>query len=99
EVFYKLKDKNGGTTKTLATNILNRILEKFNLKNRGTKIRTLSTDPTKDYLYVLRTNDMPAVLVECAFLDNEKDMSLLNTSSKVKEMGTQIGKGIEDSLK
>ncbi len=99
EVFYKLKDKNGGTTKTLATNILNRILEKFNLKNRGTKTRTLSTDPTKDYLYVLRTNDMPAVLVECAFLDNEKDMSLLNTSNKVKEMGTQIGKGIEDSLK
>ncbi|MCC0666561.1 N-acetylmuramoyl-L-alanine amidase [Clostridioides sp. ZZV14-6153] len=99
EVFYKLADKNGGTTKTVATNILNRILEKFNLKNRGIKTRTLSTDPTKDYLYVLRTNDMPAVLVECAFLDNEKDMSLLNTSSKVKDMGTQIGKGIEESLK
>ncbi|MEN7696550.1 N-acetylmuramoyl-L-alanine amidase, partial [Clostridioides difficile] len=99
EVFYKLKDKDGGTTKTVATNILNRILEKFNLKNRGAKTRTLSTDPTKDYLYVLRNNDMPAVLVECAFLDNEKDMSLLNTSNKVKEMGTQIGKGIEDSLK
>nr|UWI51103.1 N-acetylmuramoyl-L-alanine amidase [Clostridioides difficile] len=99
EVFYKLKDKNGGTTKTVATNILNRILEKFNLKNRGIKTRTLSTDPTKDYLYVLRTNDMPAVLVECAFLDNEKDMSLLDTSSKVKDMGTQIGKGIEESLK
>ena len=31
EVFYKLKDKNGGTTKTVATNILNRILEKFKL--------------------------------------------------------------------
>ncbi|MDB0440487.1 N-acetylmuramoyl-L-alanine amidase [Clostridioides difficile] len=99
EVFYKLADKNGGTTKTVATNILNRILEKFNLKNRGIKTRTLSTDPTKDYLYVLRTNDMPAVLVECAFLDNEKDMSLLDTSSKVKDMGTQIGKGIEESLK
>ena len=99
EVFYKLKDKDGGTTKTVATNILNRILEKFNLKNRGAKTRTLSTDPTKDYLYVLRNNDMPAVLVECAFLDNENDMSLINSSAKVKEMGTQIGKGIEDSLK
>ncbi|WP_180334859.1 N-acetylmuramoyl-L-alanine amidase, partial [Clostridioides difficile] len=53
----------------------------------------------KDYLYVLRSNDMPAVLVECAFLDNENDMSLINSSAKVKEMGTQIGKGIEDSLK
>ena len=99
EVFYKLKDKNGGTTKTVATNILNRILEKFKLTNRGIKTRVLPSDSTKDYLYVLRSNDMPAVLVECAFLDNEKDMSLLNTSNKVKEMGTQIGKGIEDSLK
>ncbi|HDO9645889.1 TPA: N-acetylmuramoyl-L-alanine amidase [Clostridioides difficile] len=99
EVFYKLKDKNGGTTKTVATNILNRILEKFSLKNRGIKTRALSDDSTKDYLYVLRTNNIPAVLVECAFLDNEKDMSLINSPAKVKEMGTQIGKGIEDSLK
>ncbi|HBG1486946.1 N-acetylmuramoyl-L-alanine amidase [Clostridioides difficile] len=99
EVFYKLKDKNGGTTKTVATNILNRILEKFKLTNRGIKTRVLPSDSTKDYLYVLRSNDMPAVLVECAFLDNENDMSLINSSAKVKEMGTQIGKGIGDSLK
>ncbi|MCC0648849.1 N-acetylmuramoyl-L-alanine amidase [Clostridioides sp. ZZV15-6598] len=99
EVFYKLKDKNGGTTKTVATNILNRILEKFNLKNRGIKTKVLSDDSTKDYLYVLRTNNMPAVLVECAFLDNESDMKLVNSPAKVKEMGTQIAKGIEESLK
>ena len=99
EVFYKLKDKNGGTTKTVATNILNRILEKFKLTNRGIKTRVLPSDSTKDYLYVLRSKDMPVVLVECAFLDNENDMSLINSSAKVKEMGTQIGKGIEDSLK
>ncbi|MCC0637394.1 MULTISPECIES: N-acetylmuramoyl-L-alanine amidase [unclassified Clostridioides] len=99
EVFYKLKDKNGGTSKTVATNILNRILEKFKLTNRGIKTRVLTSDPTKDYLYVLRTNDMPAVLVECAFLDNESDMKLINSPAKVKEMGTQIAKGIEESLK
>ncbi|VIG52720.1 N-acetylmuramoyl-L-alanine amidase [Clostridioides difficile] len=99
EVFYKFKDKNGGTTKTVATNILNRILEKFKLTNRGIKTRVLPSDSTKDYLYVLRTNNIPAVLVECAFLDNEKDVSLINSPAKVKEMGIQIGKGIEDSLK
>ncbi|MCE0690488.1 N-acetylmuramoyl-L-alanine amidase, partial [Clostridioides difficile] len=65
----------------------------------GIKTRVLPSDSTKDYLYVLRSNDMPAVPVECAFLDNENDMSLINSSAKVKEMGTQIGKGIEDSLK
>ncbi|MGX9756698.1 N-acetylmuramoyl-L-alanine amidase [Clostridioides difficile] len=99
EVFYKLKDKNGGTTKTVATNILNRILEKFNLKNRGIKTKVLPDDSTKDYLYVLRTNNMPAVLVECAFLDNASDLKLVNSPEKVKEMGTQIAKGIEESLK
>ncbi|MGO0861856.1 N-acetylmuramoyl-L-alanine amidase, partial [Clostridioides difficile] len=99
EVFYKLKDKNGGTTKTVATNILNRILEKFNLKNRGIKTKVLPDDSTKDYLYVLRSNDMPAVLVECAFLDNASDLKLVNSPEKVKEMGTQIAKGIEESLK
>ena len=82
EVFYKLKDKNGGTTKTVATNILNRILEKFKLTNRGIKTRVLPSDSTKDYLYVLRSNDMPAVLVECAFLDNENDMSLITHLQK-----------------
>ena len=97
EIYYKVKDKNGGTTKTAASNILKRILEKFNMKNRGIKTRTL--DNGKDYLYVLRNNNYPAILVECAFIDNKSDMDKLNTAEKVKTMGTQIGIGIEDTVK
>lgn len=99
EVFYMLKDKNGGFTKTAATNILNSILEKFSYTNRGIKTRALSNDPSKDYLYVLRNNNYPAILVECAFIDSSKDMGQLNSSAKVKTMGDQIGKGIVKTLK
>ncbi len=99
EVFYPLKEKNGGFSKTAATNVLNSILAEFNLTNRGVKIKTLSNDKSKDYLYVLRNNNYPAILVECAFIDSSKDMGQLDSSAKVKTMGDQIGKGIVKTLK
>ena len=48
---------------------------------------------------MLRNNNYPAILVECAFIDNKSDMDKLNTAEKVKTMGTQIGIGIEDTVK
>ena len=99
EIFYQLKDKNGGFTKTAATNILNSILAEFNYTNRGIKTRALSNSPNTDYLYVLRNNNYPSILVECAFIDSAKDMGQLKTNEQVKKMGTQVGKGIVKSLK
>lgn len=97
EVFYKNKDKNGGTSKTLATNILNNILNQFPLKNRGIKTRT--TDSGSDYYYVIRNSNAPSVIVECSFIDNENDQKFVNTLQKRQLMGTQIGKGIEQTVK
>lgn len=97
EVYYNHRDASGGPSKTAAKNVLNRILEKFSLKNRGIKTRLNSSGT--DYLYVLRNTNAPAILIECAFIDNAYDMGLLNSSTKVKTIGTQIGKGIEDSIK
>lgn len=97
EVYYKYKDRNGGTSKTLATNILNSILSKFDFKNRGVKTRT--TNSGEDYYSVIRRTDAPAVIVESAFLDNSSDLSKLNTLEKRKTLGVQIGKGIEQTLK
>lgn len=97
EVFYKNADKNGGTSKTLATNILNSILSKFNLTNRG--IKTKLNDSGKDYYHMIRESNAPSVIVECSFIDNENDQTFVNTLEKRKLMGTQIGKGIENTLK
>ena len=97
EVFYKNEDKNGGTSKTLASNILNSILSKFNLKNRGIKTRV--NNAGRDYYYMIRESESPSVIVECSFIDNENDQKLVNTLENRNLMGTQIGKGIESTLK
>ena len=101
EVFYEVKDKNGGITKTAATNVLNSILEKFNLRNRGIKTRIIETgkDQGKDYLGMLRLTDQPAILVECAFLDNKTDAAMVDELHERQAMGQQIGKGIVNTLK
>ncbi|MDB9493443.1 N-acetylmuramoyl-L-alanine amidase [Spirulina major CS-329] len=35
------------------------------------------------HLYVLRSTNMPAILIECCFIDSEKDMKLYNTEAMV----------------
>lgn len=97
EVYYKSEDANGGTSKTLATNILNSILEKFSLKNRGIKTRVTST--VADYYHIIRESKAPSAIVECSFIDNEENQKLVNTLVKIQLMGTQIGKGIENTVK
>jgi len=44
--------------------------------------------------YVLRETDMPAVLVECAFMDNLAEAQLLMTDSFRQECADEICKGI-----
>lgn len=97
EIYYKYADRNGGTSKTLATNILNSILSEFSFTNRGIKTRT--TDSGKDYYHMIRETKAPAVIVESAFIDNPQDDDLVNTVEKRNHLGTQIGKGIEKTLK
>ncbi|MEG2789567.1 MAG: cell wall-binding repeat-containing protein [Romboutsia sp.] len=97
EVFYQNKDKNGGNSKTLASNILNSVLEKFNFKNRGLKTRL--TNSGSDYYHINRESKAPAVIVESSFIDNEEDQLLVDTLEKRKTLGIQIAKGIEKTVK
>lgn len=98
EAFYKYKDRNGGTSKTLASNVVNSILEKFNLPNRGLKTR-VGSDGVTDYYHMIREVNAPSIIIESSFIDNEEDQKLVNTLEKRKLLGTQIGKGIEQTLK
>jgi N-acetylmuramoyl-L-alanine amidase len=97
EIFYKYKDRNGGTSKTAATNILNSILEKFNFSNRG--IKTRLADSGADYYHMIRESVAPSVIVESSFIDSEQDQLLVNSLEKRKNLGIQIGKGIEKTVK
>ena len=97
EVYYNVKDKNGGLTKTAASNVLKRIVNTFGFTNRGIKAKANSSGT--DYYYVLRENKYPSILIECAFIDSTKDMNKLNSDSKITNLGNQIAAGIAESIK
>ena len=88
EVYYY---SGGGTSKELAEAILAEIV-KLGQNSRGVKTKVDSDG--SDYYYFIRQTSMPAVIVECAFVDNPEDMKILDTESEQKAMGVAIAKGI-----
>ena len=88
EAFYHY---GGGKSKALAENILAEIV-KVGQNSRGAKIRKNSNG--KDYYGFIRETSCPAVIVECAFVDNARDLEILASESKRKTMGEAIAKGI-----
>ena len=92
EVFYH---HGGGKGKTLAENILSEIV-KLGQNSRGIKTRVNSQG--KDYYAFIRNTSCPAVIVECAFVDNASDLRILATEGDKKEMGVAIAKGILKAL-
>ena len=92
EVFYHY---GGGKSKTLADNILAEIV-KVGQNSRGAKVRKNSNG--KDYYGFIRETSAPSVIVECAFVDNAKDLAILATEGNRKEMGVAIAKGVLKTL-
>jgi len=92
EVYHHI---GGGTGKTLAVNILNEMV-KIGQNSRGAK--TKKTADGKDYFGFIRQTSAPAVIVECAFLDNKKDVQIIDTAAEQKKMGVAIAKGILKTL-
>ena len=92
EVFYH---HGGGKGKTLAENILSEIV-KVGQNSRGAKTKKNSNG--KDYYGFIREVSAPAVIVECAFVDNASDLKILATESQRKSMGEAIAKGILKTL-
>lgn len=87
--------KNGGKGKTLAENILAE-MKKIGQNSRGAKTRLNASG--KDYFGFIRQTDMPSVLVECAFVDNKKDVKIVDTAAEQKKMGEAIAKGVLKQL-
>ena len=92
ECFYH---HNGGKGKLLAENVLNEIV-KTGQNSRGIKTRVNSSG--KDYYAFIRETIAPAIIVECAFIDNETDIQVLNTQDKQYNMGVALAKGILRTL-
>ena len=92
EVYHHYK---GGTGKTLAVNILDEMV-KIGQNSRGAKTKTNASG--KDYFGWIRNTKAPAVIVECAFLDNKKDIQIIDTAEEQVVMGVAIAKGILKTL-
>lgn len=85
----------GGLGKTCAENILAEVV-KIGQNSRGAKTRKGSNG--RDYYGFIRQTKAPAVIVECAFIDNATDIRIINTESKRVVMGEAIAKGILKTL-
>lgn len=92
EVYYSIV---GGTSKKMAQNIEAEI-KKIGQNSRG--IKTKKNAQGKDFLGIIRMTKAPAVLVECAFIDNKKDIAIIDTKAEQKKMGEAIAKGILKTL-
>lgn len=92
EAFYHY---GGGTGKTLAENVLAEIV-KIGQNSRGAKTRKNANG--KDYYGFIRQTSCPAIIVECAFVDNAKDIQIIDTAAEQKSIGVAIAKGILKTL-
>lgn len=66
--------------------------------NTGTKGIYTKTENGTDYFGMIRLTDAPAVIVECAFIDNTTDIKILDTAAERKTFGEAIAKGCMDYL-
>lgn len=92
EAFYH---HGGGIGKTLAENVVAEI-KAIGQNSRGTKIKKNASG--RDYFGFIRETAAPAVIVECAFVDNAKDMEIIDTEAERKVMGVAVAKGILKTL-
>lgn len=92
EVFHH---HGGGTGKTLAQNVLNEIVA-IGQNSRG--LKTKKNSQGKDYFGFIRDTSAPAIIVECAFVDNKKDVQIIDTAAEQKKMGVAIAKGVLKTL-
>lgn len=84
---------------TFAKNVLDAIVA-IGQNSRGLKTKLNSSG--RDYFgFIRQIHDalgIPSILVECAFVDNKKDIAIIDTKAEQKAMGVAIAKGILKTL-
>lgn len=85
----------GGLSRTLAQNIMDEVV-KIGQNSRGVKTRVL--DNGRDYYGFIRETKAPAVIFESAFIDNAKDIQIVDTAAEQKKIGEAVAKGILKTL-
>ena len=92
EVFYF---SGGGLSLDMAKNIEAEV-KAIGQNSRGCK--TKLDDNGTDYFGFIRETIAPAVIAECAFVDNQKDVQIIDTVAEQKAFGVAYAKGILKTL-
>ena len=92
EVFHSI---NYGEGKELAENILKEI-KAIGQNSRGAKVKKNSRGT--DYFGFIRSTSMPAVIVECVFVDKKADAEQIDEAHEQKAFGIAIAKGVLKTL-
>ena len=92
EVFHS---KANSKDNKLAQNVLDAIVA-IGQNSRGLKTKLNSSGT--DYFGFIRQIKAPSILVECAFVDNKKDIAIIDTKAEQRTMGIAIAKGILATL-
>lgn len=92
EVFHSI---NNGAGKNLAEDVNNAIIA-IGQNSRGVKTKTNKSG--KDYYAFIRNTTAPAIIVECAFIDNAADIAIIDTAAEQQKMGVAIAKGVLTTL-
>lgn len=92
EVYYEVV---GGVSRQLAQDIETEVLA-IGQNSRGLKTKLNSYG--EDWFGFVREVKAPSILVECAFVDNDEDMKIIDTEEKQVIMGQAIAKGILTTL-
>ena len=92
EVYYSHTSAPG---KKLAQSIVD-AMSAIGQNTRGIKTRLSSSG--NDYFGMIRDTDAPAVLVECAFIDNKTDLVIIDTEAERKVFGYAIADGVAKYL-
>ena len=92
EVYYSHTSTNG---KKLAQSIVD-AMSAIGQNTRGIKTKLSSSG--NDYFGMIRDTDAPAVLVECAFIDNKTDLVIIDTEAERKVFGYAIADGVAKYL-
>lgn len=80
-----------GTNSKRLANCINEEVIKFGQNSRGLKIRTRNDG--RDYFAFIRDTQCPAVISECAFIDNSNDISIVDTKAEQEAYGVAVAKG------
>jgi N-acetylmuramoyl-L-alanine amidase len=87
EAFYSIRDT--GKARSLAESILSG-LERLGFRNRGARVHLNAAG--QDTFGILRLTNMPAVLLETAFINNPQDMAKLNVQTAAEVIASAIAR-------